>query len=182
MEQTKINEILELHKKWLNGDSAGVRADLRCANLRDANLRDADLWNADLWNADLRNADLRNANLRDTNLWNANLQDANLRDTNLWNANLREANLREANLQDANLRCANLWNADLRGANVDYSCLPLWCGLLNIKIDRRIAAQLAYHFCAMQCDDPEVGEMQKSMYAFANTFHRVGEVPRLGEG
>ena len=132
MEQTKINEILELHKKWLNGDSAGVRADLRCANLRDANLRDADLWNADLWNADLRNADLR--------------------------------------------------NADLQGANVDYSCLPLWCGLLNIKIDRRIAAQLAYHFCAMQCDDPEVGEMQKSMYAFANTFHRVGEVPRLGEG
>lgn len=122
MEQTKINEILELHKKWLNGDSAGVRADLRCANLRDANLRDADLWNADLW------------------------------------------------------------NADLQGANVDYSCLPLWCGLLNIKIDRRIAAQLAYHFCAMQCDDPEVGEMQKSMYAFANTFHRVGEVPRLGEG
>ena len=132
MEQTKINEILELHKKWLNGDSAGVRADLRCANLRDANLRDADLWNADLWNADLRNADLR--------------------------------------------------KADLQGANVDYSCLPLWCGLLNIKIDRRIAAQLAYHFCAMQCDDPEVGEMQKSMYAFANTFHRVGEVPRLGEG
>ena len=147
MEQTKINEILELHKKWLNGDSAGVRADLRCANLRDANLRDADLWNADL----------RNANLRDTSL-------------------------RDANLQNADLRNADLWNADLQGANVDYSCLPLWCGLLNIKIDRRIAAQLAYHFCAMQCDDPEVGEMQKSMYAFANTFHRVGEVPRLGEG
>ena len=162
MEQTKSHEILELHKKWLNGDSAGVRADLRCANLRDANLRDADLWNADLWNADLRNADLRNADLR--------------------NANLRDTSLRDANLQNADLRNADLWNADLQGANVDYSCLPLWCGLLNIKIDRRIAAQLAYHFCAMQCDDPEVGEMQKSMYAFANTFHRVGEVPRLGEG
>ena len=130
------------------------------------------MWNANLREANLREANLQYANLRCANLWNANLRCANLRDTSL----------RDANLQNADLRNADLWNADLQGANVDYSCLPLWCGLLNIKIDRRIAAQLAYHFCAMQCDDPEVGEMQKSMYAFANTFHRVGEVPRLGEG
>ena len=82
-----------------------------------------------------------------------------------------------ANLQDANLQGANL-----QGADLDYSCLSLWRGSTKMLIDKRIAAQFAYHFCSMICDDPEVKEIQKSLYDFANTFHRVGEVPRLGEG
>ena len=69
--------------------------------------------------------------------------------------------------------------ADLRGADLDYACLPLWCGTLHMKIDKRIAAQIAYHFCAMECDDPNVQKAQQSLYALANTFHRVGELPRL---
>lgn len=81
----------------------------------------------------------------------------------------------------ANFRGADLQDADLRGANVDYSCLPLWCGSLHMKVDKRIAAQIAYHFCALECDDPEVQKAQQSLYALANTFHRVGELPRLGE-
>lgn len=63
MEQTKINEILELHKKWLNNEPDGVRADLSDANLRSADLRSADLSCADLSDADLRGADLSCADL-----------------------------------------------------------------------------------------------------------------------
>jgi len=48
MKQKEINEILELHKKWLDDESNGV-----CANLRDADLRGADLRDADLRDADL---------------------------------------------------------------------------------------------------------------------------------
>lgn len=58
MGQTKINKILELHKKWLNNEPDGVRANLRNADLRNADLRDADLRGANLRGANLRNADL----------------------------------------------------------------------------------------------------------------------------
>ena len=58
-----LREILEDHKKWLDGDAAGQRADLRYADLCYADLCNANLRNAILSNANLRYADLRNANL-----------------------------------------------------------------------------------------------------------------------
>lgn len=105
MEQKKLDEILRLHKMWLNGGEEGKRADLQNANLQDANLQDA----------------------------------------------------------------------SLRYANLDYSCWPLWCGSLDVKVDRRIAAQLAYHFCRLDCDDPDYIEARNAIVNFANEFHRVEE-------
>ena len=58
MTAIELKEILEKHKKWLNGKEGGVRADLRGADLSNADLRDADLSNADLRSAYLRGADL----------------------------------------------------------------------------------------------------------------------------
>ena len=74
MESKKLQEILELHKKYLQGEAAGVRADLS-----DADLRGVDLGGADLSDADLRFADLRDADLRWVNLSMADLSCANLR-------------------------------------------------------------------------------------------------------
>ena len=110
MTQDKLNEILELHKKWMDGEAGGIRADLRGANLRDADLRGA--------------------------------------------------NLRYANLRDVDLRYANLYN----------TCLPLWCGGLNWKLDRLQMAQLFYHICSMDCEDEEVKEKQRGLFAIANEF------------
>ena len=93
----------------------------------------------------------------------------------LQGADLRYANLRDANLQDANLQGANLRGANLRGADLDYSYWPLWCGSLDVKVDRRIAAQLAYHFCRLDCDDPDYIEARNAIVNFANEFHRVEE-------
>ena len=95
-------------------------------------------------------------------------------------ADLCGADLCNANLRNADLCGANLRNADLRGADIDFSCWPLWCGSFDVIVDRRIAAQLAYHFCRVICDAPEVVQCQKALYQLANTFHRVGELPRLG--
>ena len=100
---------------------------------------------------DLSEADLRGANLR-----GANLSEANLR-----GADLRGADLSEANLSEANLRGANLSEANLIGADLDFSCFPLWCGGLHIKTDVRLAAQVAYHLCTMQCDDTEYIAMRR---------------------
>ena len=63
MNGEKLKEILELHKKWLNNEEDGKKADLRGANLTYADLRGANLRGADLEKADLRGADLEKADL-----------------------------------------------------------------------------------------------------------------------
>lgn len=75
----------------------------------------------------------------------------------------------------------DLSEADLRGANLDYSCYPLWCGSLHLKADKRLACQLAYHLCSIQCDDAEYIKMRNSILDFANQFHRVDECGALEE-
>lgn len=113
---TNLEEVLEKHKKWLNGDSNGERA---C--LHEAILRGVYLCGANLSGADLRGADLYGAILCKANLYRANLS----------GAYLRKANLREAFLYEANLHEACLSENELYGAKVDEATLakafPLCC-------------------------------------------------------
>lgn len=111
----------------------------------------------------------------------ADLRGADLRGADLSGADLRRAILRRAILRGAILRGANLRHADLRGADLDYSCWPLWCGSLDVKVDKRIACQLAYHFCRLDCDDPEYLKARDAIAPFANQFHRVDECGRIPE-
>ena len=140
MTQCNLNTIILLHKKWLNGEPEGKKADLS------------------------------NTNLSNTNLHGANLHGADLHGAILSGANLNGANLNDANLNDA----------ILRGADVDFSSWPLWCGSLKgVKVDSRIARQLAYHLCSVVCDDPEFISARNQILPFANKFHRVGECGKL---
>ena len=95
----KINEelkkVLELHKKWLNGEQDGIRADLN--------------W-----------ADLKGADLSETDLSGANLSEANLSWANLRGADLKGADLKGADLIGANLRGADLKGADLNNVKYNY--------------------------------------------------------------
>nr|DAF01568.1 MAG TPA: pentapeptide repeat protein [Caudoviricetes sp.] len=63
MEQKKLDEILEKHRKWLNNEEGS-----ECANLEGADLEGADLEGANLEGANLRDADLRDADL-DYSCW-----------------------------------------------------------------------------------------------------------------
>ena len=74
---------------------------------------------------------------------------------------------------------ANLEYADLEDANLDFSCWPLWCGSLDVKVGARIAAQLAYHFCRLECDDTEYIEARNAIVDFATRFHRADECRKL---
>jgi len=80
----------------------------------------------------------------------------------------------KANLRHANLRHANLRHADLSYADLDMSVFPLWCGSLGIKVDIRLSAQIAYHFCRFETDDEEVKAAQQAIKTLANKFHRIG--------
>jgi len=156
MEKTELENVLKLHKKWLNYEKKGSRI-----NLPEVNLSDADLLDA---------------NLSDANLAGANLSDANLSRANLAGANLSRANLSRANLSRANLSEANLLCANLSGANLDYANWPLWCGSKNVRVDVKIARQLAAHFCALDCDNEEYQEAKKAILGFAQKSHRAIEL------
>ena len=104
---------------------------------------------------------------------------ADLRGADLSGADLRRADLRGADLRGADLSDANLRGADLSEADLDFSCWPLWCGGLAVKVCKRIAVQLAYHFCKLDCDDPEYIAARNVILDFANQFHRVDECGKL---
>ena len=175
MTQKELKAILDRHKKWLRNEENGERAALSRADLRGADLRMAALSMAALSRADLCEADLRMADLSRADLCEADLRMAALSRADLCEADLRGADLCEADLRGADLRGAALSRADLCEADLDYSCWPLWCGSLDVKVDARIARQLAYHFCRLDCDDPEYLEARKAIAEFANGFHRVDE-------
>ena len=102
-----------------------------------------------------------------------------LRRADLTCANLEDANLQGARLEYAILLETKLQGADLRGANLDYSAWPLWCGSQGVIVDRRIAAQIAAHFCALVCDDPEVIASQEALLPLARTSHRAADLGLL---
>ena len=158
----KLKDILKKHKKWLDYDEDGERADLQYVNFRGANLVGINLRWANLEYADFRDADLRNANLTLANLLHANLIGANLVG---------------ADLSSADLRWAGLRDADLTGAKLDNSC---WYGALDVNVDKELAARLAYHFCQLKCDDPEYQEAKKALTKLANQFHHVYLYGKIG--
>ena len=181
MNKDELKSILEQHWLWVRGDGGNGGNGGKRANLRDADLKGADLPCANLRDADLRDADLKDADLPFANLRGADLRDADLRDANLKGANLQGADLRGADLRGANLRGADLRGADLRGADLDYSFLPLWCGSKGMIVDRRIAAQIAAHFCALVCDDEDYQAARTAILEFAKTSHRAMDLGLSGE-
>ena len=164
-------------------------ADLSCADLRGAYLCGAELTGANLSGAVMRGADLTGAGLTSARLTGANLFYAVMRDADLRGADLSRANLCHADLRGADLTDARLSNADLRDANLDGADLantdltdaawPLSRGSLDVKTDRRMAAQLAYHFCRLDCDAPGYIQARNALVPFANTSHLVNECGAL---
>lgn len=113
MTQEELKSVLELHKKWLNNEADGVRADLRGADLFGV-----DMHEADLREADMGGVDLRAANMRGADMGGAILCEANMRGVDLRGANMRGTLLYGADMYGANMRETLLYGADIYGANM----------------------------------------------------------------
>ena len=83
MNEKELKKILKDHKKWLNNNAKGNRADLTGANLRGANLTGANLTSVDLTGANLRGANLTGANLTGADLTSVDLTVADLTSVDL---------------------------------------------------------------------------------------------------
>ena len=159
MTREEIEKVLDSHRKWINEEDGGERANLREADLREADLHEADLHEANLSEANLRGADLSEADLR----W-----------ADLHLADLRWADLRWADLRWADLRGADLRWADLRGADLDFSCFPIWCGGSKFKCDTKLVYQLLAHICTLDfLDDEGIKEL---IMPFALKSHRAQDL------
>ena len=151
----QLAQILANHRKWLNNETGGERANLRGANLSGANLTGANLSGANLTGADLI----------DANLTGADLIDAILRDANLSGANLRGANLTGADLHRADLFGANLTGANLDGAGLVVINAPIW----TVYVTRehvRIACQYHTHDEWRGFDDADISAMASQALAW----------------
>lgn len=108
--QEKLDEILRLHKLWLESDFLDGEK---------AYLGYCDLSNLDFNEIDLSSIVFKCSNLRNCMLVNSNLSDADLSGCDLSNANLTYSNLTNVNLIGANLSNTNLYKTDLFYAKID---------------------------------------------------------------
>jgi hypothetical protein len=44
-----------------------------------------------------------------------------------------------------------------------------------MKVDKKIAIQILYHFCRLDCEDEEFIEIKNKIKEYANKFHRIDE-------
>ena len=116
MDQNELQEILDLHKRWLDKEPDGRQADLSGKDLIGARLDGAWLQGANLENAWLNDAWLQKAHLKNAYLDGGSLQEAHLEKACLNGADLRKANLENARLNGANLQWTYLKEAYLDGA------------------------------------------------------------------
>ena len=109
---------------------------------------------------------------------------ADLRYSDLSYSDLIGSDLRDSDLRDSDLSGSNLRDSDLSDSDLDFSCWPLWCGGLNVKIDDRLAIQLLFHTVQNALRSPYVSDDikrvlgNKEVVDIANRFHRE-EVARI---
>ena len=184
METNELKNILALHKKWLNEEEGGERADLHGADLSGICLDNVDFRSANLRCVNFRNAIITNSDFRSADLYGADfchalLQGSDFASANLKNANFTYVNLCNADFLNADLTGACLGEANLKGVDFDYSCLPLWCGSLDAHFDDRQLKQIAYHLVKAGLQSKKASEEAKAelrkLVSFANGFHRAEE-------
>jgi len=108
-----LDDIIALHRRYLEGDPNGAPANLARANLSGARLACALLLGSTLSLADLTGADLAGANLGGATLFGVKLAKANLTKAALVGANLQGATLTGADMSLANLNGTDIGDADL---------------------------------------------------------------------
>ncbi len=131
MTQEELKKVLKLHKKWLNNEADGVRANLWGTDLRGTDLRGVDLRLACLSETDMRGIDLRKANFRGADMCRVDMREANCCGVDLSGADLSGSDMRKVDLSGADLWRAKLWKTRLQGAKLsevmNFPFIPYAC-------------------------------------------------------
>lgn len=117
--QEQLNEIIERHNLWLDGDAHGAQANFHRAKLANLDfsgmlLQSLDMSRAWLHGAQFNRTVIKDVNLRGAHLFDASLRSASLRDVNLFHANA------QADFTSARLHRVNFTLAAMRGAKLGH--------------------------------------------------------------
>ena len=96
MKQEELNKIIKLHKKWLNNEPGGIRA-----NLSNQDLSGLDMYCAIMIYADMRCADMTGANMISAIMTGANISGANMSGADMSGANMTGAIMSGADMTGA---------------------------------------------------------------------------------
>lgn len=133
--QEQLNNVIELHQKWLNREDGGEKADLSDYDLQGKNLSNATLSNVNFSGSYLRNANfsdsfLKNANFKNTylkyvnfsysNLVNSNFSNTNLSNVNFFNSFLNYSTFENAYFDSITFENSYLCNANFKKAILNY--------------------------------------------------------------
>jgi hypothetical protein len=183
--QEEFQSILDNHALWLEDKTKGNRADLSYCNLSGIYLADMDLRYVDFNHSILDyttfcNSHLEHANFGFSSLKNTRFTDAHAEYAIFAKAELDYANFVRTHVEHADFRGASVENVNFSGAyfeetDLDFTCLPLACRGTHWHIDKRLAAQLAYHFCSMESTDMQVIAAQNALIGLANESHLIGD-------
>lgn len=164
--QQELNEIVKLHKFFLEGEMGGRRAILKNTDMSDLSLRGQDLRQADFTGCNMSGMDLHSANFQEASLYACNLSDCNLSRACFIRADLRGALIENANLEGADLEKADLRVGGLssgggfehgraavfRGANMSSAKL---CGSMANKADFSDAMMAGVDMTSANCKDAQ---------------------------
>ena len=109
VEGAELDRILEEHRRYLDGEPGGTRADLSGADLTGLDLADVRLDHAELTDGDLSRANLSGGSLRGATMRGAVLQRTVLDGTNLREAEVAGADLRDAVLCKDQILSSKSW-------------------------------------------------------------------------
>jgi len=118
MTQEELDEILLLHKKFLNNEEGGQRADLSYQDLFGLNLTQTTLDEANCAGTNFFGVDVAGVSFQGADLAGACFKDCSLRRCNFLGANLHKSDLRNTFMYLTRFDLADLSEADLSSSFV----------------------------------------------------------------
>lgn len=125
LSQEKLNEILRLHKMWVDKIEGGARASFRGSNIgNEWPYEGIEMGAFDFSNAYLPDAKMNNATMSGLCFRNADLTGVDFTGTRLTNCDFRDAKMINTKLMNVDLTAAKMVNVDLTGARFNNAYSP----------------------------------------------------------
>lgn len=121
MTQDEMNEILKLHKMWLNGEKNGVRAVIEARDLFDLTMIGANLQKAVISRSFIKNCDMENVDMSNTEILNTTIAYSNMENATLASADMINANMTEVYMPRSNLYKAIIYESTMRDCDIEES-------------------------------------------------------------
>lgn len=147
-----------------------IGSDFHKSYFKNVNFRDSDITDVIFCDSYFIKSNFTNSHLEHADFTDSFLYGVDFAFAKLYNANFRNAILNKVRFRNTDLSNVNFKGADLRGMVFTNSSWPFCPTSYDVKVDVDFASQFAYHFCRLDCDDPEYIAAKNAIAKFANKY------------